>query len=148
MRSFNVMAIFCEDIREEKDNVLTLVGMMPDNVIVEAIPSEIGTTEISQRVLSKLCIYLRINFDPDFELNISAIRIVLPDNTTASGGEVNLELLRKAKTEAKTGGNALAGVIQRIVLGGFRAPDNGSIKLEVDINGETYLAGALAFKTK
>ena len=44
MTAVNVMALFCEDIREEKDGVVSLIGIIPDNVNVDvnmsALPSE------------------------------------------------------------------------------------------------------------
>lgn len=136
------MALFCEDIREEKGEVVTLVGVLPDTLNLET--GEGATIEPGQKFLAKLCLYVRINFDPDFPLKPPHIRLVLPKEEILSVGEIGADVVEKAKSDAKARGHLLAGVISRAVLIGFRPPD-GTAKVEVEINGETYLAGALTF---
>jgi hypothetical protein len=144
MPPFNVMALFCEDIREEKGDIVTLVGILPDFVKVEeASPS--GVTEgQSAKFLSKLCIYLRINFDPTVDLGTPQVGLTMPNGERIMLGSIGADVVEKAKSQAKEQGNLLAGVISRVVLAGFRPP-KGVVKVEVEISGETTLAGVVNF---
>jgi hypothetical protein len=151
MRPVTVMALFCEDIREEKDEVITLVGIIPDTVNVATSRKErSGLTAIGvdTRVLAKLCMYVRINFDPDYELPEPKIRLIQPDNVSIELGTIDAATVQKARSDAKSKGNLLAGVISRVTLGGFKLPRTGTLKLEVQLEKEVHLAGALNFQAK
>lgn len=149
MQPFTAVAIFCEDIREEKNDIITLIGLVPDTVEVEALSGggQPAGGETRKFLSNKLCIYVRINFNPDDDLTVSEIRLVMPDDTSIKMAEIEHELIDKAKSDAKTKGNVLAGIISRAALQGF-SPPNGAIRVEADINGQTYLIGALTFKYK
>lgn len=135
-----VMALFCEDIREEKGDVVTLVGILPDNVAVEdPSPGSEG-----RKSLSKLCIYIRISFDPETEIGTPLLWLIMPDGTRIQMGQIESALGEKSRSESRTRGNILAGVIARITAGGFQ-PQHGSHKVEVEILGKTYLAAAITF---
>ena len=145
MLPLSVMALFCEDIREEKGDIFTLIGLLPDTVELSGPP---GEKPVQPRMLTKLSIYIRINFDPDQDIGASQIRLKLPDDEIISLGEIGPDIIQKARADAKAKGNLLAGVISRITFTGFQPPLNGSIRLEVDVGGETHLAAALTFKLK
>src|ERR1051325_1469348 len=109
---------------------------MPDTVQIESLPPpETGLTTPPPRLMTKLCIYIRINFYPDAELRVPEIRLVMPDNTNIRIGQFDTELVSKAKADANEKGNICVVVISRIALEGFRSPDK-SIIVEADINGE------------
>jgi hypothetical protein len=151
MRPFNVMALFCEDIREEKNNNFTLVGVIPDNVELIA-PEGMSIGGVTEgelpRILSKLCAYVRVNFDPDFDIGVPELRLVMPDGMVQPVGNIGADVVKKSQADAKANNNILAGVISRITLSGFRVLKMGPMKLEVVINGEAHVAGALMFKLK
>src|SRR5947199_412358 len=75
MQSRHAIGIFCEDIREEKNEVYSLIGVMPDNINVPATPG----------MLPKLAIYARFHVPPT--LNVGAIDLKL---RFANGVEVAL----------------------------------------------------------
>lgn len=143
------MGFFCEDIREEGDNIVTLVGLLPDNINVSA--QEIFSKENaeaaslrSNRILGKLCYYARANFDPNFALPSIQFFVVLPDKTRIPAGEVASATIETAKKKALENTLPLAGVTVRAILGGFRFPKSGGlIKLEADVNGETKIVAVL-----
>lgn len=151
MRNFNVMAVFCEDIRQERGDVVSLIGAMPDNVDLVGSVGNFGGTLIegdAPRIMGKLCIYVRINFDPKFDIGVPELRLVMPDGEVVPVGTIADNIVKKAITDATTKNNILAGVISNVFMGGFRPPKMGSMKLEVVINGESYVAGALTFRMK
>lgn len=148
MKKLSVMGLFCEDIREEKSGIFTLVGILPDTVNVnrQAISSaSTGAFGNVPRLLLKLCIYLRINFDPNAFTGVPQAYLVVPDSPTIDLGGVDAPLVEKAKTEAIQKGNELAGIILRSEFIGFQPPTNDSIQLRVAIEGEEYLAAAVRF---
>ena len=67
MHSLSIMGFFCEDIREESGGTFTLIGLMPDNVTVEELKHDGGKegVSLSNRMVTKLCVFVRANFDPD-----------------------------------------------------------------------------------
>lgn len=146
----NVMTVFCEDIREEKNETFTLIGVLPDTMNVSA-PSDgdkAGTSIVdpSVRPLTKLCVYTRVHFDPKKDIGEPSFRLILPNDQTVNLGLVEAAMIKKARDEAIANGNILAGVVGRAVLGGFQLPKLGVLKLEVDIGGKTYLGGSLNFR--
>lgn len=151
MQPFNLMALFCEDIREEKGGSLMLIGLLPDTVNLKA-PDATGTiTQIEEdqepdKLLAKLCVYLRINFDPAFDLGEPTMRLVLPNDEAIPIGTISAAVAKKAASEAKEKGNLFAGLISRAVLVGFRPPKMGTVKVEITISGKAYVAGALNFQ--
>jgi len=145
MYPLSIMAFFCEDIREEKGDIFTLIGILPDTVRLQEQGS--GVVESGEPVrllLPRLCIYVRINFDPAMDLGPTDISLVLPSGERLAIGRVGQDIIDRSRTEAKARGNLLSGVVSRAVIGGFRPPE-GAIKVEVNIQGDIYLAGALMF---
>jgi hypothetical protein len=148
MIPLNIMAVFCEDIREEKGGTLSLIGVVPDNINISNPPNEPGVMnfDATVRMLSKLCIYIRINFDPEYDLPEAKFRLILPNNDQMDLGGIDPVTIKRAQQQAKDKGNPLAGVIGRIILAGFRIPSAGLLKLEVILDKEIYLGGALNFQ--
>lgn len=150
MPNFSVMALFCEDIREEKGDVVSLVGVMPDNVELvqsDGTPGSVIEGE-APRIMAKLCVYFRINFDPSFDIGTPDLHLIMPDGDVLPVGKISEDIVRKARAQAKEKNNVLAGVISRVVMAGFKPPKMGPMKLEAVINGESYIAGALSFRLK
>ena len=149
MNPLSIIGLFCEDIREEKGDVLTLVGLMPDNVNVEAVQREGKRAENMpfsvNRVLSKLCVYARANFDPHDPIQEIGLNLVLPNGQKISIGGAVPEFVERAKVEAKEKNSPLAGVIMRAVLVGFVLPEAGILRLEASIGAEMRLLAVLNF---
>jgi hypothetical protein len=144
----SIVGLFCEDIREETGNVFTLIGLMPDNIIVEGppVPGERRSISTSRGFLSKLCVFVRANFDPDDAIGEIKLSVVLPDEQELSIGGATIEVIERAKREAKDNGSPLAGLIMRAVLGAFKLPKAGLVRLEATIGPERRLLAALNFK--
>lgn len=147
MSRISIVALFCQDIREEKDNVVSLIGILPDNLLTPKIAADAqGFVRSSLRVLSSLHIYLRINFDPDFDLPEAQMRIVLPTDEIVEVGKISSDVIAQSRSQAKEAGLPMAGVLSRLGIGGFAMPKPGLLKFEVVLGDEVHLAGALNFK--
>lgn len=142
----SVIALFCEDIRVEQSNILTLVGLFPDNVAF----GQPEQTEASANLkfVAKIHIYIRMNFDPKAKFESGEINIINPDNTRQSLGEIDMDTIKKAKNQAIKNGNKLAGLISRAVLADFNRPPQGRFSVEVALGNKKYLCGSINFTAK
>ena len=138
------MALFCEDIREELHGVFTLVGLLPDNVNVNAISADGKNADGGGRVLGKLCAFIRINFPPEQPPKEIKIRLLFGDGEEHDLGDVAQKTIDDAVQKALERKNALAGVISRAVFGGFNFQKAaGNLKINVIIDGEPHFAASL-----
>jgi uncharacterized protein DUF6941 len=136
MRSLNAIALFCEDIRAEEGGTLTLVGLLPDNLDL----APMGPTA---KWLGRFAIYIRVNFSPKENIGSARLRLVGADGQIHEFGNIPAETIETAREAAMKKGNALAGVITRTVLPGTLLQQLGTMRVEVVIDEETYVAGAL-----
>lgn len=142
----SVVAIFCDDIREEKSGQITLVGVLGDNINVGFPPDRGDGSADSKfvRVIPRLGIYIRINFDASAELGPTSLKITMPDGEVIHEAMVEESVVATARSTREKG-NALAGIIQRIQFGGVPLRQLGRLTVEVTIGQQAYLAGYLNF---
>jgi hypothetical protein len=131
MDDISTVALF-SDIREEKGNTATIVGVMPDTLNVSKFP---GT-------LPKLCIYVRIHVGVDFDPGAIFTRIVLNGAEISRSG-IQTELFKKSKDKAKTNGKGYVGLISTFVLTPFGVTQEGRLEALVTAAGKEYVAGSL-----
>lgn len=127
------IAIFCDDIREEKSGQDTLIGIFPDNMSAPSFPGAIP----------KLGIYLRIQFDADDPPKAIAARLNTPWGEVFKLGEGNEELISRAVGEAIDHNIPIAGIIMKMVFAPFRLPSAGAAKVTVTIDGEDKVCGIM-----
>lgn len=144
MNKTNIIALFCEDIREEKNELITLVGIYPDNVNVAPLQGML-VPEGSGRVIARLFVYLRFHFDFDADLPPYAVRIVAPGDHVTHLGNIDASVVSKAKGDAKSKGLAFAGVTLRAGLLNFGIMQPGLMKLEIQHGDEIQTVGGIQF---
>jgi hypothetical protein len=76
----SAVCIFCEDIREEKSGQDTIVGTLPDNLLINPPPPKL---QDAKALMPKLGMYLRINLlaDQDQPKAVSA-KVLNTDETS------------------------------------------------------------------
>jgi hypothetical protein len=144
MNALSIMGFFCEDIREEAGGTVTLIGLMPDNVNVEELKKQ-DEVSLSSRVITKVCVFVRANFDPDDPTQEISLHLTLPNDQKFSLGKADAAVMQQAKQQAREKGSPLAGITLRAVLGGFSLPKLGVMKLDATIGSERRLLAALNF---
>src|ERR1051325_5826552 len=92
MQTLNGLAIFCADIRDEKGDTVTIVGIMPDNVKLQEPEDTPHSEGVTKRMISKLSIYARLNFDPDLDIGVPEFRLVMPNDEVINMGSVGAEV--------------------------------------------------------
>jgi hypothetical protein len=139
----SAVAIFCEDIRDEKAGGLSLIGVVGDNVGVPALAE--GVPQEYQAILPKLCMYLRVNFDAENDPGEITVIIILPDGTVASQNVIAKEIIDQARA-TRLRGNPVAGLVTRLVMGNIAIPKTfGRITATVTIGSQVYVAGTVNF---
>jgi hypothetical protein len=124
MRDTRVIALFCEDIREERSGQDTLIGIMPDNINMGRYPSAVP----------KLGLYIRAHIDPDNPPS----QIVAKLKTSWAESEIGRaekELIELAAEQSKQKGIPLAGVILKAIIAPFQLKQPGLALLTVSIDG-------------
>lgn len=129
---FSALALFCEDIREEKTGAVTLVGVVTDNV---AVPASGGT-------IPKLGFFIRMNFDPNDDPGEGTVRVVHGNGKVDEPARIEASTTALACKQARETGAPMAGVISRFVAQNFPA-NPGRLRVEVAFRNFTYLAGSL-----
>ena len=128
-----VVAIICEDIREEKSGQDTLVGVMPDNLRLTKFPA----------FIPKLATYIRIHFDPNIVVPPIQAKLSIPDGPELDVGAADSALIEKGRNEALQNEMPYAGIILKTVILGFKLTSAGLIKLSVNFGGEDQLCAAI-----
>jgi hypothetical protein len=126
------MGLFCEDIREEKSGIRTLVGILPDNVYVGNIPG----------FLPKLCIYFHIHLDSESNVSSIKARLKFPGAPTIDVATFDA-LIEPTKADAKANGMPFAGFIATAAFVPTRVTQLGKIEAFVEVDGTEYICGAL-----
>ncbi len=133
----SVMALFCEDMREEVGGKTTLVGILPENLNVPELPSEESG---SIGAMPQLCIYLRLGFDVQTEISSISVHLTFPDDTVRDLDIVNIVFVKKAQEEAKAKGRTMAGIISQVRFAPFPLPKFGRLQVATAINSVQYLS--------
>jgi hypothetical protein len=135
MQKLSVICLFCDDVREEKSGTETLVGVLPDNLSIDKIPSAIP----------KLGMYFRIHLDPKFDPGRLTTKLKMEDGSVIELGEIDRSVLDRTRVEAEKHGAPITGLIFRAIASPFSVPFPGRVLAILDCDGEEYLAGSLNF---
>ena len=138
MLSRSVIALFCDDIREEKTGAVTLIGIYPDNINVPAFPF----------VFPKLAIYTRINMDVHDSLGKILIRISAPGKEAELLTEIDEETIAKSQMNVKKQGSPILGFINQIVAAPYVVTESGQVKITAKIEDVEYIGGVLNFRQR
>jgi hypothetical protein len=141
MTEISVMCVFCEDIREEKSEQVTIVGVLPDNLNIAVLSPP--PTPTSKALLPKFGVYLRINLSADMERpkNVSA-------KVLNTGGEIIYqtewasEVIDKGFVDTETNRLPLLGLLLKVVVAPLPV-SAGKITAIVTIDDTDHLAGVL-----
>ncbi|MET0482539.1 MAG: hypothetical protein ABWZ27_06430 [Aestuariivirgaceae bacterium] len=127
------IGIFCEDIREERSGQDTIIGVLPDNLAVRTVPSN----------LPKLGLYIRIHFDPTLDPGDIALWIELPTDHQLHFGTMDRKITEKAIRDALALNQPVAGLISKVLINSFQIPTHGRIRAVANINGRDIILATL-----
>jgi hypothetical protein len=135
------IGLFCEDIREEKQGTNTLIGILPDNMVVQALglPEQSG-----QPFFPKLALYVRINVGSETHIDTLSVKLRLPDGSVLDLTVFDKELIEKSRLDAPE--SPFMGLISKAVFGPTPMPVNGRFEAIVELNGSETVCGFLNVK--
>jgi hypothetical protein len=139
MAQFSAVAIFSEDIREEKSGQDTVVGTMPDNLNVTNAPPAPNL----RALMPRLGIYVRVNFLNDEKPKEAAVKILNTDGSLITQGGWDQSVIDKAFDDAKTNQMPFVGFIFKVVVGPLPIASGGKITAIVMVDGSETIIGAL-----
>jgi hypothetical protein len=128
----NVVGLFCEDVREEKTGH-TVIGILPDNMNVSALPG----------ALPRLGIYIRCHVDPSAEIGAISGKLRFADGEEIHLATFDETAVKKTQAETRDKGTPLAGFIMVAVAMMVQIKVAGSISAFVNIGGAEILAASL-----
>jgi hypothetical protein len=133
---WNIVGLFCEDIREEKSGQHTLIGIMPDNMAVPHMPGAIP----------KLGIYARCHVDPNVDVGSISLKLKFPDGEEAPLSNFDEAAVKKVQTDTRVKGTPLSGFLLIGLLGMLKLPAPGRVLAIVTIGGQEVVAAAINFE--
>jgi len=138
MKSISSVALFCDDIRFEKSNQETLVGVFPDNIEVENLPG----------VMPKLSIFVKVNCSAGFNLRSLTNRFIDPEGNIIFENSAEQQIIDQAAKDAEQEQSPSFGVKSTIISAPFQFNISGRYLLVSVINDEECLSGFLNIKVK
>lgn len=137
----SAVAIFCEDIREEKSGQDTIVGVLPDNLVVQSLLSPAAPN--MARMLPRLCLYMRVHIPSQSQPKEVYATLTDPEGTIITRNEWPHDQIAKTFSDTRANGSPLAGLILKIVASPFPVVTFGRIVAKAVVDGTEYVAGAL-----
>jgi len=106
----SISGIFCEDIREEKNGMFTIVGIFQDNVNIKA----------DAGVLPKLGMYVRTSFENKAPIPPGTITLHFSDGETFEVANITQEMIDNVVTTTTKQDNPVCTFVSRALLHGVR----------------------------
>ena len=141
MQNVSVVALFCDDVREEKSGQDTVIGVMPDSLTLHGIPA---AREKGTPALPKLSLYVRIVFDAKATTPKSIdAKMATVDGKPIVEVEWDEAVVAKAFKDANDAGRPIVGLVAKIVGGPFVIPQSTSLLGIITIDGQEHIGGIL-----
>lgn len=129
-----IIAVFCDDIREEVRGTFSVIGVMPDNLQVDGVPG----------VIPRLAVYVRAHFDPHQQYSGFTVRLAFPNGQTLDIHQADAESVRKLQSDALAKDNPNVGLVIRAVYSPAPIPQTGRINiLYIQEGEEPIICGSL-----
>src|SRR5262245_31880489 len=105
----SAVALFCEDIREEKAGTYTIIGIFSDNISVPGLPF----------AFAKLGIYARLTFPVSDAPSPIALRLVEADGKEVPLTVFGEDIIETARKQSIEKGAVNGGLIATALIVGF-----------------------------
>ena len=142
--TISAIALFCEDIREEKSGSDILIGVMTDNLNLQ-IPVPKGTARPKGATggLSKLGIYVRVVLPVDDPVERFDVTLKHPEGTERALGSFSDEGIKETLNEARKRNSPIVGFIFKAIVAPFLLPQDGRLEVHVTTPSRDLIAGIL-----
>lgn len=135
MHELSAIALFCDDIREEKSGAHTIIGIMGDNIIVPGFPGAVP----------KLAIYVRLHIPVETAPEEYRILFNFPNGERVLINTIEHDLIKNTIRDAKKAKNKIAGIFSQLIASPFPVERAGRIEVELEWSGGKMFIGGLNF---
>lgn len=140
----NAIGFFCEDIREERSGQLTLVGLLPDNMMVPPPPGDLLERNPNARpIIPRIALYVRIHVGTNESLQPMKLKLIFPDDSEIELGDVGADVIEKGKRQAAQKELPIAGIVLHAVFQALRAPQNGLLRAVLQSENDQIVCAIL-----
>jgi hypothetical protein len=136
---YSAVGWFCDDVREEKGNKETIVGIYSDTVSVSSFPG----------AFKRITIYVRIQADVDQE--VSTLKLFLSVPGVEGEGEVgifSLDGLKEGQERSKQRGLPFITLITQATIEPLMVPSEGLIKATLQFNDHRTVVAAMLVRLR
>lgn len=133
---FDAVTLFAEDVREETQGTLSLIGILPDTLAVPGVPA----------ALPKLAIYTRVHVPIDIVLESFAVVVRMLDGSEVDVGGFSSDLLTDTRALAQAEGKTFYGLIGHAIASPFPVPSIGTATAFIRYGEVEHIIGAVNFK--
>lgn len=130
MKGVSVVAMFCEDIRDELRGTHSLIGILPDNMEIPAIPG----------ILGRLSLYARIQIEESVLVKSLRLSMQVPGQDVILGNDLDAAAIRELR---KGTIGPFSTILTRIVVAPLPINVSGRIKAILTVDGEDEIVGYL-----
>jgi hypothetical protein len=130
---YSAVGWFCDDVREERGNKETVVGIYSDTVSVSNFPG----------AFKRITVYVRIHADVDQEINALKILLSVPGVDEDEIADFSLDGLREGKERAKRRGLPFVTMITQATIEPLRVPSEGLIQATLQFNDHRTVVAAM-----
>lgn len=132
----SVITLFCDDVRNEKEGLVSLIGIYSNNINVPDIPF----------VFPKLVMYTRIHIDVADEIENIIIRVSPPDGDDHDLTHMDRDFISESQENSRDKNVPIVGLMSQAVSAPFIVRQEGLFKIKVVIDDDEYLGGVVNFK--
>lgn len=135
---FSAVAMFAEDVRDEVSGTVSLIGVMPDTVLVDSFPA----------MLPRLHLYMRVSYDPyDPPTSVSS-GLRVNDQTAILAKDFDDDALRQTVADAVRSGIRIGTIVARFGAVNVQLAEPCQLNATITWNGEEYIVGNLNFRAR
>lgn len=128
------VSLFCQDARDEIGGTISLVGIMPDNIIISSLPA----------ALPKLVIYTRVNVDAYHDCGPIEVFLRTPEGQEIAPNVIEHDIIEKSAMEARQQGNPIIGLIARVEGAPFPVTAGRYLSI-IRSSGLEHVTGSISF---
>jgi len=131
MGKYSAVTLFCEDIRIEKSEQQTLVGVLKDALEITKIPG----------ALPRLAVFTRLSADVDFDMSELTVRFLEPSGKLIAENIIENEMIKNARDRAIRTNNPTHGVVAMFQLSMLPVESEGIFSVVCTVNGSETRSG-------
>lgn len=148
LTAFDSHTIFCEIARNEEGGKVSLLGVLPDNLVMQGPPApRVQEGQKAVPVLEHFCLSVRsrIPIRGPIDGGLS-IRFISPTGNVLFDHAVDLEYLSEQFAVAKAANKACLTVVAQFALDRFQIRDEGRFEVWANYDGNDYFSGAITIE--